>query len=188
VGVRADSPRSRQDTALLDGPHFLRAAPDAPPLAQTLVSFYAVKGQDRKVEIMYHARPGASDSTRFVLFRVPAQSLARSPDGTLLAPGDSILVTLTVVSPLNLIVDFEPSGLQFASGYPAKLVMSYAETDPDINADGVVNGADKRLEDRLKIWYQELREPYKVLKSQLDESHKTVSASVPGFTNYAIAY
>jgi len=66
--------------------------------------------------------------------------------------------------------------------------MSYAETDPDINGDGKVNLIDKSLENLLKVWCQEIGEPFRVIKSLLDKSNKTVSAALSGFTEYAIAY
>ena len=188
VGVRSDSSSPRPQASVLSTPRFLRPAPGAPSLATKQVSFYAVRGQYRQVEIMYHARSGVSDSTRFVLFSVPAQSLVKRPDGTSIAPGDSVAITLTVTDTVNLIVQFEPSGMQFASGYPANLVMSYAETDPDVNGDGVVNAIDTSLEGLLKIWCQEISEPFRVIGSLLDESRKTVSAAISGFTNYAVAY
>ena len=188
VGVRSDSPTTRPDITVLSTPRFLRPAPRAPSLAKKQVSFYAVRGKSRQVSIMYHARPGSPDSTRFVLFTVPAQSLVRRPDGTSIAPGDSLRITLTIMDTVKLIVRFRPDGLNFASGYPANLKMSYAETNPDINRDGLVNAVDAGLRVLLKVWRQETGQPFGAIQSLLDESQKTVSASIPGFTNYAIAY
>jgi hypothetical protein len=188
VGVSSDSPSARPDVTVLSTPRFLRPAPDAPSLAKKQVSFYAVRGKYRQASIVYHAHPGASDSTRLVLFSVPAQSLVKRPDGTTIAPGDSLRITLTVIDTVKLIVRFRPDGLNFASGYPANLKMSYAETNPDINGDGVVNAIDAGLEALLKIWRQEIGEPFSAIQSVLDEAHKTVSASITGFTNYAVAY
>ena len=175
--------------ALDDGPHFLRPAPDAPPLAQTTTSFYAVRGEDRAVRIMYHARPGASDSTEFLHFEVPSRSLERRPDGTLVAVGDSVLIRLTVIDTVGLIVRFEPAGLGFAADEPARLRMSYAETDDDIDNDGDVDALDDTLRSFFQIWKQEqIGDLFVALTSLLDRTREVVSASIVGFTNYAIAH
>jgi hypothetical protein len=188
VGVPNDSPTPQPDFIALSSPHFLRPASSAPSLAKKQVSFYAVRGKSRQVSIMYHARPGSADSTRFALFTVPAQSLVRRPDGTPIAPGDSLRITMQIMDTVKLIVRFRPDGLKFASGYPATLKLSYAETDPDINRDGVVNAVDAGLEALLKMWRQETGQPFGPIQSLLDESQKTVSAAISGFTNYAISY
>ena len=124
VGGPGDLPNPAEGDAAGGGPHFLRPAADTPPLAQTTASFYAVRGENRQVRIMYHARPGASDSTEFLRFEVPSQSLVRRPDGTLVAVGDSVLIRLTVIDTVRLIVRCEPAGLRFAKDTPARLSMS----------------------------------------------------------------
>ncbi|MBA2459512.1 MAG: hypothetical protein H0V43_11255, partial [Gemmatimonadales bacterium] len=80
---------------------FLQPDDDAPPLATTQVSFYAVRGQERQALIMYRAQPGAADSSEFVRFVVPAGSLVERPDGSPIALGDSLRITLTVVDTLR---------------------------------------------------------------------------------------
>ena len=184
-----DLPSLAEGEAAGGKPRFLRPAPDAPPLAKTAASFYAVRGENRQVRIMYHARPGASDSTEFLRFEVPRQSLLRRPDGTLVAVGDSVLIRLTVIDTVRLIVRFEPGGLLFAPDEPARLSMSYAETDDDINGDGVVDALDDALESLFQIWRQEkIGDVFEALASLLDKTREVVSASIPGFTNYAISY
>ncbi len=190
VGVRGDLPRSAvKNIAPAEGPRFLRPAPDAPPLAQTRVRFHAVRGETRQVRIMYHARPGASDSTEFLRFEVPSQSLWRRPNGRLVAVGDSVLIRLTVIDTVRLIVMFEPTGLRFTPEHPAHLRMSYAETDDDIDRDGDVDAMDDALELNLRIWRQEeIGDPFVALESLVDKMREVVSASISGFTNYAIGY
>lgn len=165
----------------------LRPAADAPSLAQTSVSFYAVRGQARAGRIMYHARPGAADSTEFVHLAVPAQSLLARPDGSLVADGDSVLVTITVIDPTRLTVELRPSGLRFDSNAPAQLRFSFAETDKDVNGDGSVDGRDAELQSTFAVWRQQATgAPWTALPSTLAE--QTVSAAIGGFSNYMIAY
>lgn len=169
--------------------NFLRPAPSAPPLVQTSVSFYAVRGQDRIGQLFFRPRPGHTDSSEFVKLDVDGRSLDRRPDGSPIAMGDSILITITVVDFSRLILDFQPSGLQFVASEPAELEIEYEEADDDINEDGVVDSGDAALRPILAIWRQEnpgaawTREP-----SSSSGSVDEVEADIQGFTRYAIAY
>jgi len=168
---------------------FLQLDPAAPPLAQTSVSFYAVRGQDRQGEIWYRARPGAIDSTRIARFRVRKESLVSDAQGTPLAIGDSVLITMTVVDQARQIVELQPSGLTFSAVDPARLTLWYLETDHDFNDDGMINGADRAIENTFQIWGQEHPgDPFVSLPSQLGKSGDEVETKIPGFTRYAVAY
>ena len=169
--------------------HFLRPAPDAPPLANPQLTFTATRGVRTEQVIYYRPRAGESDSSEFLRFRVDDGSLDRRPDGTPIANGESVLITITVVDAARLIVDFQPSGLRFAADRPARLHIHFAEADHDFNDDGVVNGTDAELERELSIWRQErdgdpwTKEP-SLVETELDE----VEADILGFTHYAVAY
>jgi len=168
---------------------FLEPDDDAPPLATTRVSFYAVRGQERQALIMYRAQPGAADSSEFVRFVVPAGSLVERPDGSPIALGDSLRITLTVVDTLRLIVDFQPSGLRFATNHPARLRFSYGETDDDLDDDGEVGPDDEAIEATFAIWRQETAgEPYRKIPSTALTVAEQVVAEIGGFTRYAVAY
>src|SRR5690242_2261384 len=99
-----DDTRDPTDLRLLTTPY------GTPPLARTSVSFYAVQGKATTAEIWYRAKPGAADSSRFLVFQVGAGSLVNRPDGTPIAAGDSVLITLTVTDQSHFLVDFQPSG------------------------------------------------------------------------------
>jgi hypothetical protein len=172
-----------------DDCRFLRPAAGAPSLAQTTASFWAVRGETRSASIWYHAQPGASDSTEFVRFAVDSESLVEHPDGTPVAAGDSVLITLTVVDTTDLIVDFQPQGLRFAAAAPAKLTFGYAETDPDLDFDGTVDDDDAALEATLGIGRQEMSsDPFQPIPSQADTLADQVRADIDGFTRYAVMY
>lgn len=170
-------------------PNFLHPAAGAPSIANPTVSFYAKQGETRQAVMLYHADPGATDSTVFVRFKVGAKSLLTRPDGSRIAAGDSLLITFSLVDPVRLIVDFQPAGLQFDPKDPAELRMSFAETDPDVNGDGVVNQQDTVLTRRFKIWREETTaDPWFSLPSDVFLLLHEVEAPVNGFTRYAIAY
>jgi hypothetical protein len=121
-GTGADTipgPNPVDSTAAEDSLHFLRPALTAPPLADRVVSFWAVRGQRRELRLMYRPAPGAVDSVEFARFRVDDRSLVNRPDGTPIAQGDSILITLSVVDTLQLITEFQPAGLVFSNSRPA---------------------------------------------------------------------
>ena len=169
--------------------HFLRVAIGVPPLANPTVSFWTHYDHDTEARIVYHALPGVADSVTLVDFTVPSQSLSKRPDGSLLGPGDSVLVTITVIDPLQMIVRFEPSGLQFSASNPARLRLALGTADPDLNGDGSVDGQDETLETRLHIWRQEATgDPWTQLRSTVDVGRGDVAADISGFTHYAVAY
>jgi len=170
-------------------PHFLRAAANAPTIANPVVKFYAKKGRKQTVFMLYHARPGRRDSTDLIRFRVREQSLLRRPDGTLIHAGDSVLITLRLVDPVRLIVDFQPAGLRFNPNAPADLRIRWNETNPDVNRDGAVNQQDANLLPRLKIWRREnSTEPWARTPSIVNVPSEECELDLTGFTRYAVAY
>jgi hypothetical protein len=170
-------------------PTFVRPAPGAPAMANPVVSFYARRGERREVRMVYHAAPGRSDSTDFVRFRVDDRSLLTRPDGSPIAVGDSVLITLTLVDAANLVVDFQPAGLRFNPRDPAELRFCFRETDPDLNQDGVVDVQDTLLMQRFQLWRAEAAgSQWTPTVSTVSAPAYEVEAAVGGFTRYALAY
>lgn len=169
--------------------HFIRPAPTAASLPDTAVSFWAKRGEDRELRLYYNSPSGPGTGQEFLRFTVPAAALAQRPDGSAIAVGDSILISVRVTDPSRLIVEFQPSGLKFSAGSPARLRFELAETDSDLNGDGVVDSADDVLKTQLSFWRQEApgQSWFKVASAvftDLDE----VEANVLGFSGYALAY
>jgi hypothetical protein len=167
----------------------LSVAPDAPALATTSVSFYALRGKNAGIDLWYHARPGRRDSTKFLEFRMGGATLDRRPDGTVIADGDSIRITVTVSNATNLVVDFQPSGLRFSTKDPARLKMFFAECGDDLDRNGRVDGNDDAIQQQLGIWRQETpSDPWIRLSSVVVKGTKEIDADLGGFTGYAVAY
>jgi len=162
------------------------AAPAIVPSAQ----FYAVKGQDRRVRLYYQpSDPAAADTVEFMTFRVDKETLDRRPDGSAIATGDSVLITVTLRDAANLVVDFAPSGLRFSAARPARLHFNLALTDDDRNRDGTVNGSDDTVSQQLLIWRQEAPDqPWVAQPSVLNLAEQQIETDVLGFTGYAVAY
>jgi hypothetical protein len=168
---------------------FLHVAADAPPLAQATTTFWAIRGRETEGTIWYHRRPDRPDSTEFVEFRVPDRALVQRPDGTPIAEGDSLQITITVVDPVRLIVEFQPAGLQFAADRPARLKIDYHEASEDINDDGHVDDNDTALKSQLSIFRQEQPgDPWFMQSSISLEESDEVEADIAGFTRYAIGF
>lgn len=169
--------------------NFLRPALTAPQVANPVVAFYAKKGQDVEAIMWYRKHAGRPDSTEFMRFRLQDNSLLARPDGSAFAPGDSVLITITLADPQRLIIDMQPSGLRFSPVKPAELKLSFEEADEDLNEDGVVNEADGAIVGQFAIWKRERSgDPWLKLGSLVEIGTHEVKAFINGFTGYAIAW
>lgn len=190
AGCNSDSSTAAaSDIRQADAMHFLRPSITTPPLSNSVVSFYARRGEDREAFMYYRPKTGTSDSSLFMRFKVPGASLDRRPDGTAFQMGDSVLITIRVADPSRLILDFQPSGLKFAATTPAELKIDFGEASHDLNGDGVVDAVDVAHQLELAIWKQEAPGlPWIRLSSFVDFSSDKVEAKLTGFTGYAISY
>ena len=166
----------------------VRRSPAINGFVDTVVTFYAVRGQEREGKIFFLA-PDGGIGEEFVRLKVGAATLLARPDGTPVAQGDSVLITMRVVDPALLLVEFQPSGLQFNPNEPAELEMKFGEADDDLNGDGMHDSEDEALVSSLGIWRQELPGlPFVRLDSSLFTSLTSCDAKITGFTRYALAY
>jgi hypothetical protein len=164
---------------------FLRAAPDAPPLAALQMQVWAKVGEGRRVEIPY-AKVGEYGGDKCLELNIPGDALLRRPDGTSFHQGDSILITVTVSNPAQFHFRFEPSGLRFNPKHPAELRISYKWADPDYNDDGVVDSRDTSR--GFSVWRQEGgSDPWFRVDTDRDVDAQEARADVLGFTKYALA-
>ena len=154
--------------------------------AQKTGSFWAVKGEDRELELLYDDSSGPG-SDEFLEFEVDADALLQRPDGTFFQEGDSILITVTVDPEGDFLFDFQPSGLRFNPDEPAELEVNFSLADPDVNRDGVVDAEDVALREALEVWQQEsLGEDWiRLLTLRIRDDE--IRADVGGFTTFAAA-
>jgi hypothetical protein len=88
-----------------------------------------------------------------------------------------------------MIVSFEPTGLTFSSADPARLEMSLAEIDRDLNQDGVIDARDAQLEAEVALWVQETPGGlWTRLTTALFLDLQSLDGAIPGFSGYAAAY
>lgn len=170
-------------------PDFLQAADGAPAIANPVIVFTAVKGRDTTVSMVYQRSRRGGGNDLFAEFRVRARSLAFRPDGQPIADGESVQITMRVVDQAHGIIDFQPSGLQFSARDPARLKISYAHTDPDLNHDGVLDARDAVLRRGLHMICRESpTSPWTPVPSTNDSGNDAVDALIRGFSGYAIEY
>jgi len=153
-------------------------------LAQYTASFWAVRGEQRSVQINYLSSTGDT-SAQFL--QLTTADPAYVPGLGDLAAGDSVLITVTI-DPVNIKVSLEPTGLLF--GEPARLQLSYGGADGDLNGDGVVDSADAYIESQLLgLWYREgadsAWERIPALQSLADQSFTSALAH---FCEYAVSW
>lgn len=167
----ADDPLSGVPQSAL---HFLAPDSTAPGFIADTIRFYAVVGQDRSATVYY------DDSTPFATFDVPANSLVNNPDGSPIANGDSIQITVAIADSSQLIVGFQPAGLVFANGHPATLTLSFAHASQHLSQGN---------QSKLSLWREENPgDPWHKVPSILRPDLRTVTGRVDGFTVYATAY
>jgi hypothetical protein len=127
------------------------------------------------------------DVCPFLRLEIPKSALNRLPDGSGIAKGDSVLITVSVNNS-QILVDLGPSGLTFDS--PAELEIWYGGADPDFNGDGVVDREDRRIErELLKFWYQdEHGGPWRAMKAKHSTKKKHFKVKLPHFSGYAVSW
>jgi hypothetical protein len=168
--------------------NILNLAQDAPPLYQSTVTFWAVRGQDREGRIYFQDSQGGQGE-EYMRLRVEAGSLLSRPDGTPIAVGDSVEITLSVVDPQQTLFQLAPEGLKFSTQLPAELKIRYGQCGDDLNDDGRVDESDAEVQAELGIWRQAtLADPFVRLGTLKVEDLREVEAELTSFSRYAIAY
>jgi hypothetical protein len=182
------TPRGHQFAAVAVGSKFAESAGDAPALLDNYrLSFWALPSQDRSIQINYLAADGTW--LPYVTFTVPAGGLGQLPNGTPIARGDSVLITV-VIDTTTLLVRFEPTGLVFNPAAPAQLVIRYTGANPDFDGNGVVDAADSYIEQQLLgIWVQEgLSDPWSGVPAQQWVQGRVFTADLSHFSGYAVSF
>ena len=168
-----------------------RAAPRGAAASAVLdrhqLSFWALPTRDQEIQINYQAADGSWQP--YVWFKIPKDGLSRWPDGTGFAEGDSVLITVAIDT-TSLVVQFEPTGLEFNPLAPAQLNVWYTGADPDLDGSGAVDGADSHIEEELLgVWVQEFAaDPWTLVTAAQSIPSKRFSASLSHFSDYAVSW
>jgi hypothetical protein len=156
-----------------------------PPLGldNYVVSFWAVRGESRSVQINYSSSIDGGNHPFLLLTTTDPQFV---PGVGELAMGDSVLITVTVDT-TKIGVSMEPSGLQF--GAPAELRIWYGGAGGDLNGDGVADSTDAAIEAKLLgLWYREDQaDQWTHLPAAQSLDEKSFTYALPHFCEYAVA-
>ena len=163
-----------------------RAPSDAIPLQQYSLSFWAVRGRSVTARIDY---AGGGVLQPFLQISVPPDALLRRADGSTIADGDSVLISVTI-DPTTVRVYFQPSGLTFSSASPLGLNMYYGGADQDLDGDGDVDADDQAIrEQRLGAWYQQnVGQPWSPMSGTHDVQAQRFIVGLLHFSGYAISW
>lgn len=168
-------------------PRILQQSPTAPPLETYRVSFWARHDKASWVAVNYQPVAGQSVGQPFLRFFIPKFGLMWAPDGSRLRGHDSLFITITI-DPVDLSAEFQPSGTGFSRVLAPHLVMWYANANPDLNADGVVDSTDEELRQRLSLWGTTKPRHWFKLASQNDTTQQFVASELYHFSEYAISW
>jgi hypothetical protein len=183
--VEVDPPGTTKPPADLA---IIKVPTTAPALFNDSVSFYAKVGQDAEGFIYYLGAAGGRGE-KFARLRIRQRSLLARPDGTPFGANDSVLITMKMTNPRELLVELSPSGLKFNTSDPAELRLEYAVTGGDLNGDGKSDNDDNQIETKLSIWRQEKAgDPFVKIGSVKTEGLRELKADLTSFSRYAIAY
>lgn len=161
----------------------------SPALVATQVTLWAKVGEGRDVRLEYAPGSPADSNEDFLRFEVPGDGLLRKPDGSAFQPGDSILITITVVDSSRFLFRFEPAGLVFNPEHPARLKIHYFGANHDFDHDGDIDAADTAIEHELDLWRRETTtSPWFRIGSVKFEELDELDANILSFTEYAVAW
>jgi hypothetical protein len=184
------------------------------PIETFEVSFKAVRGRHSHVEINYANCPKsssrgdkndeddddeddgddddgerASTACPFLRLDIPWAALQTRPNGRRIGWRESVAITVSV-NTSQILVNLEPSGLEFNPRNKATLTIWYGGADPDFNGDGVVDHEDARIErGRLKLWSQdEHGGPWHEMAATHSAAEKRFTVRLPHFSGYAVSW
>jgi hypothetical protein len=145
-------------------------------------SFWAVRGEERSLTLNYQSPSGTSP-----FLRIGITDPAIRPDGTPIAYGDSILITV-IVDPTNIRVALEPTGLKL--GTETTFDMWWTGANGDLDGNGQVDAQDAEIEQQwLGLWYQEGADtPWTPIPAEKSLAEKRLHALLQHFSGYAVSW
>lgn len=148
------------------------------------VSFWAVRGETRVVTIHYVDATGTVEAP---YVRLAVSDPAVRPDGSPIAVGDSVFITVAV-DPTDLAIHLAPSGLVF--GTATELQMWYGGAVDDLNGDGSVNTTDATIQHtQLGMWWTvDVDAPWAPTIADHDPAAEWFRGWLQHFSGYAISW
>ena len=152
-----------------------------------VTSFWAVQGEGHGIQIYY--RETENDPwAPYELFYVYPQTQLQLPDGSNAAPGDSVLITLSIDA-TQMVTTYGPSGLQFNT-VPSYLKKWYTAANGDFDGDGDADADDAYIEQNLlDMWTQDGSSlPWSMMTAEHSVSGQWLKVRPEHFSGYAISW
>lgn len=172
----------------------LRLPVTAPALCADSVGawFYKTTNGDEKEIALQFPEEGddcTGETEDFLRLRLDRRSLATLPDGTPVAIGDSVFISVKWVGSDSILFRMTPSGLRFTPGNEARLKIEYGELNGDLDEDGGHDEDDDEIETRIDIWRQEEGDSvwFSVGTVKLEDEDE-IEGELRGFSRYMLAY
>jgi len=153
-------------------------------LEKTRVTFWAVRGESRSVQIDYKSRRNAEPRPFLLLTTTDPKFV---PGVGELAVGDSVLITVKVDT-RKVSVSLEPTGLQF--GEPGQLTIWYGggrigrhdNGQSSADDDEIIDDADLGL-----LYREDQKHPWTYLSATQSIADQSFTYAIPHFSDYAVA-
>lgn len=178
------STNANSTTVSESGPGTIYLGPrDEVNLEQTRVSFWAVRGQSRSVQINYKTKRNEEPRPFLLLTTTDPQFV---PGIGELAMGDSVLITVKV-NTRKVLVSLEPTGLQF--GEPGQLTVWYEGASHDNGKGDQYDAGDEIVDDTdLALFYREdQKHPWSQLSARQSVVDHSFTYALAHFSDYAVA-
>jgi len=169
--------------------NYLHLAPTAPPLCADSVGQWFVKdpqGSDQELALQFPENGNlgncaAGSNEDFIRIKVDKDGLSKRPDGSVIADGDSVFISIVWVGgDSTLLFELQPGGLVFNPARPTELKIGFGESE-EVSDTGVIS--------QIAIWRQAtLADDFVKLNSNTLDVEQELEVKINGFSRYAIAY
>lgn len=158
------------------------------PCADSVGAWFrkSTNGSDQELALEFPTSGNLADCTNggetedFIRLKLDRQALAALPNGTPIANGDSVFISIVWAQGDSVLFHLIPTGLTFDPAHKAELKISFGETD---------EASDTTIVNQLAVWRQALpTDDFVKLSTTKLDAEQELEVKLNGFSRYAIAY
>ncbi|MEO8138246.1 MAG: hypothetical protein ABI742_01310 [Gemmatimonadota bacterium] len=158
------------------------------PCADSVGAWFVrrTSGSDQELALEFPKSGIPADCTNggetedFIRLKLDRASLAQLPNGTPIAIGDSVFISIIWAQGDSVLFEMRPTGLIFSPANPAELKISFGETD---------EASDSTIVNQLSVWRQaQPADSFVKLATTKLDAEQELEVKLNGFSRYAIAY
>ena len=170
------------------GLNYVHLATTAQPCADSVGAWFVRRtngsGQELALEFPKSGLPAdctnGGETEDFIRLRLDRASLSQLPNGTPIAIGDSVFISIIWAQGDSVLFEMRPTGLIFSPANPAELKISFGETD---------EASDSTIVNQLSVWRQaQPADSFVKLSTTKLDAEQELEVKLNGFSRYAIAY